>query len=96
MRDLTARFVPLLLPSLGLSFVLQGRRWVQAGREVATAPHRFLPNALVLLVIGLIVVLSHNHRVADWPLAITLFGWILVIKSARFLLFPRLISKAVG
>lgn len=96
MRDLIIHLVPLLLLLLGLSFVLQGRRWVEAGREVTAAPHRFLPNALVLLSIGLIIVLSHNDWVADWPLAITLFGWVLVIKSASFLLFPRLISKADG
>jgi hypothetical protein len=90
------RLVPVVLLVLGISYVLQAPRWVQAGRQVMAAPHSFLPTAMLLFVLGLAIVIAHNRWVADWPLVVTLFGWILVIKSAAFLFFPRLTAKADG
>ena len=39
--------------------------------------------------LGLAVVAGHNVWEADCPVAITLFGWILVAKSTLFLMFPQ-------
>lgn len=40
------------------------------------------------LVIGLAMVLYHNIWVADWRVAITIIGWMSLIKGAVRILFP--------
>mgnify|MGYP001828172259 FL=1 len=33
---------------------------------------------------------------ADWPVVVTLLGWILAVKSALFLLFPQVMGIFSG
>lgn len=50
---------------------------------------------VMILIIGLTVVTTHNIRVAGWPVIITLCGWILMFKSLTCLLFPRLMTRFI-
>jgi len=43
---------------------------------------------VLALVIGLLVVLTHNVWKAGWPTVITIFGWLSIIKGAWLLVFP--------
>jgi hypothetical protein len=55
----------------------------------------FLKNAALLylggifaLVVGLLIVLTHNVWKGGWPAVITVFGWISIVKGAWLLVFP--------
>ncbi|MDX1837012.1 hypothetical protein DIZ81_04910 [Legionella taurinensis] len=43
---------------------------------------------LVSLVIGLLLVISHNVWVMSWPVIITLIGWLAVISGILRMAFP--------
>ena len=43
----------------------------------------------VSLAFGLMIVAAHNIWVADWPVLITIVGWIAVIQGAGRLFFPE-------
>ena len=45
------------------------------------------------LFFGLIVVLFHNVWVAGWPVIITIFGWLGLLKGAWLIIFPRAVAK---
>lgn len=47
-----------------------------------------LLSGIVNLVVGILMVLSHNIWSADWRVLITLFGWIALIKGAVRLVWP--------
>ena len=45
------------------------------------------------LIIGLLILLFHNVWVADWPVIITIFGWLGLIKGAWLIIFPNSVGK---
>ena len=51
--------------------------------------------ALFNLPLGLVVVLGHNVWVWGIPVAVTLAGWVMILKSVVYLLFPRALSRVM-
>ncbi|MBU1125656.1 MAG: hypothetical protein KKC84_06500 [Candidatus Omnitrophica bacterium] len=41
------------------------------------------------LIIGLLIVVSHNIWSADWKVLITLFGWLGILKGVWLMIFPN-------
>jgi hypothetical protein len=90
MTETTAVVISWFILFLGLSYLLQAHRWaiwIKEYAEQAGDMYLTLLFALFLLV-GLVVVSTHNVWVLDWPVAITVFGWGIVIKSALLLVAP--------
>ncbi|MDD5618767.1 MAG: hypothetical protein PHG69_06725 [Candidatus Omnitrophica bacterium] len=50
---------------------------------------------LLALVVGLLIVLSHNVWAANWTVIITIFGWGGLIKGAWLIVFPNSIPKVM-
>lgn len=48
---------------------------------------------LFSLLIGFLIVLSHNLWVANWTVIITIFGWGGIIKGIWLIVFPNTVSK---
>ncbi|MDP2652622.1 MAG: hypothetical protein Q8Q08_01165 [Candidatus Omnitrophota bacterium] len=62
----------------------------------------FLKNSAVVylsgvlaLSFGLVLVLFHNIWVLDWPVLITVMGWLGVVKGVWLIVFPSTLPKAV-
>ena len=49
--------------------------------------------ALFTLIIGLLLVASHNVWVNEWPVAITIFSWFVLIGGLIRLFFPEAAIK---
>ena len=50
-------------------------------------------SGLIALLLGLLVVVSHNIWVSDWRLAITIIGWLMIIKGVARMIMP---DKVIG
>jgi hypothetical protein len=90
MTETTAVVMSWFILFLGLSYLLQARRWatwIKEYGEQAGDLYLTLLFALFLLA-GLVVVSTHNIWVLDWPVVITIFGWGMVIKSVLLLVAP--------
>lgn len=48
---------------------------------------------VLALIIGLLIVLSHNLWIANWPIIITLFGWLGIIKGAWLIILPDVVAN---
>lgn len=46
-------------------------------------------SGLLAIAIGVLIVISHNVWVADWPIIITLIGWGSLIKGAWLIVSPK-------
>jgi hypothetical protein len=75
---------------IGLSHLLQPSLWVRfferlraTGVAATIIPMYSLPIALVLVVF-------HNVWTLDWPVFLTIAGWLMTIKSALYLVIPSL------
>ena len=49
--------------------------------------------ALITLILGLLLVTSHNIWIMAWPVIITLFAWLTLVGGILRLIFPEQISK---
>ena len=79
----------------GLSHLLYPAKWAAVFlplRERETGP---LLLALFYLPLGLVVVLGHNVWVWGIPVVVTLAGWVMILKSVVYLLFPRALSRVM-
>jgi hypothetical protein len=50
-------------------------------------------SGLLALIIGFLIVLSHNVWAANWTVLITIFGWGGIIKGIWLTVFPNSVSK---
>ena len=48
---------------------------------------------MILMPAGLAIVLTHNVWVADWPVIITLLGWLAVISGAVRIFAPHRVNE---
>ncbi len=78
-----------------MSFLLIFRRELVAPviREVMAQPGLFLIMGLLTVIIGLLMVVSHNYWVMGWPVIVTLFAWIFLISGLFRVFFPDLVRK---
>jgi hypothetical protein len=96
MQGIITQIVAWLLLVLGLSYTVNTAMWLRVVRDAMAEPARYFFMVILTLVLGLAIIATHNVWVAGWPVVVTLFGWILVVKSALFLLFPRIIGLFSG
>ena len=45
---------------------------------------------------GLAIVNTHNHWIADWPVIITLFGWVMTVGGAIRMALPSAVRSIGG
>ena len=45
------------------------------------------------LIIGILIVLVHNVWVLGWPVIITIFGWLALLKGIILVIFPGSVVK---
>ncbi len=78
---------------MGLSHLVQPQLWVrffeltkQTGMAAVIIPMYTLP-------FGLVLVVGHNVWTWDWPLFLTLAGWLMTIKCTLYLLVPSVADR---
>lgn len=48
---------------------------------------------ILTVIIGLLMVISHNLWVMDWPVLVTLFAWLILIGGLIRLFFPETVYR---
>lgn len=96
MQELIEKVFSLVILLTGLSAALHARFWVKLATDMVNKPETAFAVMCLVLPLGLVVVIGHNVWVADWPVAITVFGWIVTIKSSLFLLLPQSVTSFTG
>ena len=63
----------------------------------------FFKNAAVIyiggafaLLLGLLIVLTHNVWEFNWIVLVTIFGWLGIVKGAWIIIFPNTLAKCIG
>lgn len=78
---------------IGLYLVLKHDQLKPAVKELLKNPGVFFLMATVTLILGLLLVASHNIWVMGWPVIITLIAWITLIKGLIRLFFPSVVHN---
>lgn len=61
--------------------------------DVMAQPGLLLVIAFITLILGLLMVASHNVWVMGWPVVVTLFGWLALISGLIRLFCPEVVHK---
>jgi len=84
----------------GLSYLILGAGFMINRKAFRQVMVDFCKNAalvfftgLFALVIGVVIILTHNVWVANWTVLITLIGWGGLIKGIWMIVFPNTVSK---
>lgn len=84
-----AKLLGPLLVLIGLGMLANGPVYRAMAEELLdSAPLVYLSGVLAFLG-GLAIVLTHNVWVLDWPLIITLIGWLGLLRGAMRILLPQ-------
>jgi uncharacterized protein YjeT (DUF2065 family) len=83
----------VVMPVLGLSYLLQPGQWIQFLSELANKPHRSLPLALAMLTAGTFSGFAYNDWTATWPIFISAFSWLLALEGAILLVYPASLTR---
>jgi uncharacterized membrane protein len=74
---------------VGVSVLINARAFRAIVDEFIRSPALVFLAGLMILPAGLAIVLTHNVWVANWPVIITILGWLLVIGGAIRLAVPQ-------
>ncbi len=79
---------PILLVA-GLALVANAGSFRKMAQDIVRIPIFLFLFGLLDLTAGLAIVLAHNVWVADWPLIITLLGWLGIVRGVIRILLPN-------
>jgi hypothetical protein len=71
-----ARLIGPVMALVGVSLLVNELAFRKMAQEFLRSPALIFFSGMILMPAGLAVVLSHNVWVLNWPLIITLLGWI--------------------
>ncbi len=79
----------------GLYLIISGFFYLTQGDFIRKAVSEFFKNGALLtisgvinVIVGLLVVLSHNVWMSNWMVIITIIGWLALIKGILRFFFP--------
>lgn len=90
---LLASLIGPLLVIVGIGVLLNPTHYANMTEEFLKDPQLYYFSGTTAFLIGMAMVLHHNIWVADWPVVITVIGWMSIIKGAIRILFPFAGSK---
>lgn len=90
---LFARYIGPFIVLIGLSIILNFKLYGQIAEGFIKNTALIYITGLITFVAGLAIVLNHNVWVGNWPVIITVLGWISFIKGIWLVAFPGSAGK---
>jgi len=88
-----ARIFGLCYLILGAGFVFNRKAFQRVMDDFCKNAALLFYGGLLALVIGVVIILTHNVWVANWTVIITIIGWIALIKGIWIIVFPNTVPK---
>lgn len=84
------------LLAMGLALFINKEEMLKAVREFMGANASFVFYGAIALILGLLVIFSHNIWDGTWRTIITFMGWAATVKGAMAVLFPKMSKGLAG
>jgi hypothetical protein len=88
-----ARIFGLCYLVIGVGFVVNRKAFKQVMDDFCKNAAMGFYGGLLALVVGVVIILTHNVWVANWTVMITIIGWIGFIKGIWMLVFPGSVAR---
>lgn len=90
-----AQLIGCFLFLVGLSMLAHQQRFKKTVNEFLSIHPLVAISGWLSVLFGLLIVISHNIWVSQWPVLITLFGWFLLLQGLLRIFFPDSFAKFV-
>ena len=88
-----ARIAGLCYLIMGAGFLFNRKAFQQVMEDFCKNAAVVFYGGLLALVIGVVIILTHNVWVTNWTVMITIIGWLALIKGIWIIVFPNTVSK---
>ena len=88
-----AQVLGLWLFLVALAILVNNQRFRKTLTETLSDHGLMSFSGTINLAVGLLIVVSHNIWVTDWPVVITLVGWVLILQGVMRLFWPESYAK---
>lgn len=90
---LIAKYMGPVMLVAGLSFFLNRKNLRALFEDFMGSPALIFIAGFMALILGLTLVIFHNHWVAGWPVLITIYGWLALVGGVLRIVFPDVAIK---
>lgn len=90
-----AKAVGLFFLLVSAAMLFHHNYWKKALVEVAHNAATMAISGAIWLVLGLLVVLTHNVWSSDWHVIVTLFGWLMLFQGVGRLFYPESFARGI-
>ena len=88
-----AKVIGLYLLIVPAAVLLKRKQFAELANEFAANRAIVFLSGLFALVLGLMIVVSHNVWTADWRAVITVMGWLTLAKGVIRIFFPEKLAS---
>lgn len=92
MTIILAKIFGLYFLAIGLAFIANPDRLKSMYQQIKSDENFLLLGGMLALLIGAVVVSTHNVWIFGWPVIITLLGWWSLIKGFALIIYPDFIK----
>ena len=88
-----AKLIGFSIAIFGLSILVRMESFQKTIKEISSSDALMTLISILPLVIGLSIVLSHNLWIPNWPVIITIIGWVFLIVGLCRLFFHKTLME---
>ena len=88
-----AQALGLYLIFLSIAYILNRKRFKPLLVDMMNNPGLMFVVGVIALIMGILMVVSHNIWVKDWRIIITIIAWMALFKGINIIFFPNFLNK---
>src|SRR5579872_1233961 len=73
---------------VSLAMLVHQQRYKKCIGEFLSSQAMVTFSGMIWLLVGLVIVTSHNIWMTEWPVVVTVIGWVLLIQALIRIFFP--------
>lgn len=90
------QLIGLIYFLVGLGLLLNPKYYKKAFKGFVKHKTMLFVSSLFALIVGFLIVCFHNFWLFDWPIIITIIGWLALVKGIMILIMPEFFMKIAG
>lgn len=80
---------------MSFAMIVHGDHFKKIAKQVSSDSALMMITGTLGVIFGLIIVMSHNIWTTEWPVLITLVGWIYLLQGVARIFIPEKFNKFV-
>jgi len=88
-----AKLIGPVFVVMGIAILMDGKRLQSMAREFIESDALIFLSGIITLPIGLAIVNTHNLWVMDWPVIITILGWVSIAAGISRMTIPSVLRR---